>query len=318
MPSNEENDKEMCLVYMPSLIYTLNAHQINKGEALTEAEVDEISSEANVIATDYDGYLQLEESRGYSDIDPMNCWAEWQDFNSKQNLATYRDYVEKIVNPKARISGHINFLQYQPNFFARFFSPISSELVSKFGGRPCLIKQSEWPTSRKTGEKMQFICQIKIDKSLFRGLEDKMIYLFITNNINVPNTNDPEGGENAVIIKSLKETKITRRELFKAKGPSLNKEFRLSYVYKEEADFEDEDWTETQYEEYFKSVDGTKISGNPAFLDRDMAPIGDGWRLLLQIDSSDLPFDLDFGGGGVGYLFINDDCTKGKFLWQCD
>lgn len=193
-----------------------------------------------------------------------------------------------------------------------------AELVTKFGGMPCLIQKNEWPRSKLTGKLMKFICQIRLEKNLFNGLEDKIVYLFLTDDINVTNTYDPEGGENAVLIKSINECKISRLNLFPSKGPSLDNEFKTEISYKEEPEFDTEEWKEEQYDEYVRSVEGNKIAGSPAYVERNEPVIEKGWRLLLQIDSSDTPFEIDFGGGGVGYLFINSDCSKGKFLWQCD
>lgn len=318
MTQNEKNKKAHQKIYMPSLIYTLAAHESNKDRDLTEKEVEQICERANVMITEISQYKQMQAFRSYKDINPKNCWKEWLHYKNIIRNSMNKKYVDKLKNPKTTISAHIEFASYKSNFFSRFFSKVESELEVKFGGRPCLLDQSEWPLSKQTRQMMKFICQIRLDRALFKGLDDKLIYLFITDNINVTNTNEPDSGENAVIIKSFDKCKIKRRNLFKSKGPSLDNEYKVKFVYKEEPDFDGDDWTENQYDEYFKNVDGTKIAGNPSFLDRDMAPPDKDWRLLLQIDSSELPFDIDFGGGGVGYLFINKDCTKGKFLWQCD
>ena len=37
----------------------------------------------------------------------------------------------------------------------------------------------------------------------------------------------------------------------------------------------------------------------------------------LQLDSTLVPFYINFGDAGVGYVFVNIDYTVGKFLWQC-
>ena len=41
------------------------------------------------------------------------------------------------------------------------------------------------------------------------------------------------------------------------------------------------------------------------------------WELLIQLDSANVPFNINFGDAGVGYGFISPDGTKAKFLWQC-
>ncbi len=46
-------------------------------------------------------------------------------------------------------------------------------------------------------------------------------------------------------------------------------------------------------------------------------PPGDGWELIVQLDTDSLPLYVDFGDGGVGYAFVAPDRLEGRFLWQC-
>jgi hypothetical protein len=46
-------------------------------------------------------------------------------------------------------------------------------------------------------------------------------------------------------------------------------------------------------------------------------PAGGPWKLLLQLDSTSVPFEVNFGDAGIGYGFIAEDGQSGKFLWQC-
>jgi hypothetical protein len=39
--------------------------------------------------------------------------------------------------------------------------------------------------------------------------------------------------------------------------------------------------------------------------------------LLLQLDSTKVPFFVNFGDAGIGYLFLSADGQTAKFLWQC-
>jgi hypothetical protein len=36
----------------------------------------------------------------------------------------------------------------------------------------------------------------------------------------------------------------------------------------------------------------------------------------LQLDSTGVPFEVNFGDGGVGYAFLAADGNVGKFAWQ--
>ena len=53
------------------------------------------------------------------------------------------------------------------------------------------------------------------------------------------------------------------------------------------------------------------------FVQNEEYPGPGSWRLLLQIDSCKVPFCLNFGDGGVGYIFLSEDGKTAKFLWQC-
>jgi len=62
---------------IPSLVSILLAAERRKGTALTEEEVRSIRDSAGVMVLPDKGEL-LEERRSYEDIDPVNCWREWQ------------------------------------------------------------------------------------------------------------------------------------------------------------------------------------------------------------------------------------------------
>lgn len=319
-----KENKNFVKICMPSLLYLLNANERNKGSDLTKKEVEEVCAKANVALVEFARLKEIESIRGYKDLSGDNFWEEWQLFKQKMNDSMNKNYKEKIENNLLKsISAHIDFKRYKPNFFKQIFKKVlfqnvESEIVTKFGGYPCMLAQSEWPRSKSTGKLMKFIGQIVIDNNLFPKAGKKIIYLFITEHTDVDNTYDPDGGENAVIIKQIDYSKISRKTLYQAKGPIFDKEYRPIFTYKEEPSFAEGDWDESQYEEYYNNVDGSKIAGSASFIQRDIPEFDDSLRLLLQLDSSETPFEIDFGGGGVGYVFINEDCTKGKFLWQCD
>src|SRR5689334_7009679 len=77
------------------------------------------------------------------------------------------------------------------------------EPVTKFGGQPVWIDRPAWPTGRKTGRPMRFICQVALDPLVFGIIPTRMAYLFMTDEEEfVDGTYEPEGGENAVVIQS--------------------------------------------------------------------------------------------------------------------
>ncbi|GER89710.1 hypothetical protein KDW_38720 [Dictyobacter vulcani] len=161
-----------------------------------------------------------------------------------------------------------------------------------------------------------------------------MAYLFLTDDeeIFVDNTFDPEGGENAVIIQPG-ICEIPTQPL--ATGPTLYKmvnapsgmtlipvscEFTVAVSPGEDPDVIVEDEhahaTDEAWKAFTAQGEEIKIGGTPAFVQGPEFPEGTNWQLLLQLDSANLPFYVNFGDAGVGYAFLSEDGTRGKFLWQ--
>ena len=199
--------------------------------------------------------------------------------------------------------------------FKRTKAPIR-ETVTKFGGNPVWKKERQWPIATRTGAPMQFIAQIALEPLGFPG---KMAYLFMEGEGGAGDTWEPEGGANALIIQPsdvappVQTKQLTDgKRLFELKPlPQGNvrqkQECEYAVTLREEPDTELDD-----------NDDGcrNKIGGLPKWLKEDETP-GDGeWLLLLQLDSSGVPFEIDFGESGVGYAFISADGKRGKFLWQ--
>ena len=70
--------EKLVIVITPSLISTLWRREKENGAPLTEQEVLAIRDGAAAVALPAASAAAVEESRGYRDIDPDNCWAEWQ------------------------------------------------------------------------------------------------------------------------------------------------------------------------------------------------------------------------------------------------
>ena len=77
------------------------------------------------------------------------------------------------------------------------------------------------------------------------------------------------------------------------------------------------EWSEEKWEEYANALDGNKIGGTPVFMQGDEFPGPGSWQLLLELDSTRVPFFVNFGDAGIAYAFLSEDGTTGKFLWQC-
>jgi hypothetical protein len=62
----------------PSLVSTLLNRERAKGSPLTEEEVIQIRDSCPAIALTQEDARRMDELRDYLDIDPENCWEEWQ------------------------------------------------------------------------------------------------------------------------------------------------------------------------------------------------------------------------------------------------
>jgi len=77
------------------------------------------------------------------------------------------------------------------------------------------------------------------------------------------------------------------------------------------------DWTQETFGRYAEALDGNKLGGSPIFLQADEFPDDSVWHLLLQLDSTSVPFSVNFGDAGIAYVFTDPTATIGKMLWQC-
>jgi uncharacterized protein YwqG len=202
----------------------------------------------------------------------------------------------------------------------------------RFGGEPFGLPQALWPVSRRAQEPMQFICQIPFGPDLFPGVSEAVAFLFL-NSGDSEETWVPDGGENAVVIlrpeqltgsvtvgdaprlcrmvkkwfnkKLVPESCAFSAKLNPSEDPAFIPEARLSRMLESEA------------EAYSQALVGNKLGGTPGFLQSDELPIPEPWHLLLQLDSAQVPFWINFGDAGVGYAFMDASGKEGKFLWQC-
>lgn len=211
--------------------------------------------------------------------------------------------------------------------------------ITKFGGQPVWIEAPQWPLSRQYGTPMQFIGQITLYANLFGDLEARMAYLFLTDwtyEGMPPATDDPDGGENAVILQPGGIWRGPSLPLYE--GPSLyQRTFRNGCFEETPCEYavdlrlgEDPEtgaWDEVDPDDreamraYLNALSEDKIGGTPVpnvNSDPRLAPGPGEWPLLLQLDSKDDSdeFFLNLGPDGVGYAFLAPDGRSGKFLWS--
>jgi hypothetical protein len=186
-----------------------------------------------------------------------------------------------------------------------------TEPVTKFGGQPNWLGQPEWPLSKRHNKPMSFICQIKLEPSIFGKIDGKMAYVFMSSDeiieVGTDATWEPDSGENAVIIQPGGETLVSTAA--SATGPAFfdEKAARLTTGVDSSETVDDE-----------ADCSELKVGGLPAFMQNDEYPEGgpSQWHLLLQASETHLP-EVNFGTG-CAYAFISKDGKRGKFLWQCD
>jgi uncharacterized protein YwqG len=111
------------------------------------------------------------------------------------------------------------------------------------------------------------------------------------------------------------------KKLFKKRLAPKPCEYGVELVESVDPDYVDAgshpEWTDSQWNEYHDLLTGNKIGGTPCFIQNAEFPPGGQWNLLLQLDSTSVPFYINFGDAGVGYAFLSEDGEKAKFLWQC-
>lgn len=111
------DDSDLIPVFMPALGAILVAAEDKKGEALTNDEVLSIRNNAACIMMTHSNAKKLAESRGHDDIDPGNCWYDWQmirrELERKPDLdpgarvdmfrASDPAYLESVANARATL-----------------------------------------------------------------------------------------------------------------------------------------------------------------------------------------------------------------------
>jgi hypothetical protein len=71
-------------VPIPALVALLLRLEKQKGEPLTEQEVNEARDKAACIMLPLSARLHMDEKRGYRDINPERAWPEWLAFKEAQ------------------------------------------------------------------------------------------------------------------------------------------------------------------------------------------------------------------------------------------
>ena len=77
-PPTNETPMAVVPVFMPALAHLLRQAEQAKGSPLTRAEALQVRDKGVCVMLRPTAALELEDKRGFRDIDPENCWEEWQ------------------------------------------------------------------------------------------------------------------------------------------------------------------------------------------------------------------------------------------------
>jgi uncharacterized protein YwqG len=196
-------------------------------------------------------------------------------------------------------------------------------MQAKLGGQPDWLDDAEWPLDSIDKQPMSFIGQVHLTPDLFPELvHDTMAYIFMMDD-EMAETWDEDSGCNAVVLQSAKG-KQRVHDLKVNTGPTFSEQ---SYVLVTKPVVEPDhistpisEQLDSYYDDYDSFIRGNKIAGNPCFLQADQYPVSAppevvSWNLVLQLDSENLPFLINFDGG-VGYVFLSSDGEQARFFWQ--
>lgn len=88
------DQKALIPLFVPPLATMLAHAERQKGSALTPAEIEAIRDQSPCIMMELSDAQKMAESRGFVDVNPDNCWADWHRLRVQM---TGRGYLPKIV-----------------------------------------------------------------------------------------------------------------------------------------------------------------------------------------------------------------------------
>jgi len=221
-----------------------------------------------------------------------------------------------------------------PKLIIEDFTRVNTEIkypVTKFGGQPVWLTEPQWPISTGWDNRpMMFIAQIALDKRVFSNSNGEVAYIFVTHPETLeddffdPEIIYPDEGENAIIIQPGGQLFVKTENIIN--GPTIFDHNGLGYegyaklTFSEDPDFVDNRafklLSEKEKKKYCSKIEGSKLGGSPYFFQGDQWPEGKEWSLLMQLNSTFLPFYLNLGAAPTLFAFISNDYKKGKLLIQ--
>jgi hypothetical protein len=198
---------------------------------------------------------------------------------------------------------------------------------TRLGGMPHWLEEPQWPVDPYENELAPFMGQFRVSAADGSGNGDRMVYLFAIG----------FSGEHATVVQPGGQVTESFETRAAVTGPTdldrvhllrVDEEVDFSHVERElePVEDEDEDDREERLEELLEerrkdaagSIRMNQLGGPdvvPVWLQGNDLP-GEGWHLVAQLDSYQLPFEVNFGDSGVGYLFVSPDGKNAEFFFQ--
>ncbi|MFI6943934.1 hypothetical protein ACIBI4_32150 [Streptomyces sp. NPDC050418] len=196
------------------------------------------------------------------------------------------------------------------------------------GGQPEWVGPvPQWPVKWGDGELAEFVGQFRVAADAGGGGVDRAVYLFAVEC----------SGEHIAVVQPGGQVSEECELRAAVGGPTvLEQAHRLKVVdvvefadverELEPVEGEDDDdraWRlEEELEERQKDERDSRRMNQlggpgvvPVWLQGDDLP-GEDWQLVAQFDSCQLPFAVNFGDTGVGYLFLSPEGERAEFFFQ--
>lgn len=194
-------------------------------------------------------------------------------------------------------------------------------LATKFGGQPDGIDEETWPLSSFTGQPLVFLGQVYIDPELFGALSATMAYIFWDEEDELIYSEE-RAFNSTELVTVILQSKPSSHKPSSYKGPTINEQsFGILTQLTAEPDYlPDYAWIlkeRPEREQHLKSPPFSKIAGLPCFLqNEEYPPACKEWNLLLQLDSGELPFEIEPYFESTFYIFISPDGSIAQGVMQ--
>ena len=221
--------------------------------------------------------------------------------------------------------------------FERVDAPVAGG-ATKFGGRPDGLEPGRWPVGRTHGTPMNFLCRVRLADTgveRFAGAGDAAAFVFMAFDEDYDAlSGEPGWHDNAVLLRpDGVDPPLEYVDL--VDGPSLHDvewefddarhgpEYAVRLTPRVEPpepgpdDFDDEDAHFEALESWAETASGTKLGGAPVPVQLDLHGTDErDWHQVLQLDGTDVPFDVPLGDGGVLHVLVDGSMRHGLLFWQ--